>query len=321
VVVSGQDDDELARSVLAVGADDYLVKARAAGQILVRLATAKRIVDLEDQQRHQHVALQEALKELQQANHVMKLDLARAGALQKLQLPDNAGTLPGLRYSAAYKPCETLGGDHYGAFALGRDRSLVFLLDAAGHGVSAALLALQANRQIVSAQGRLRMEGDGPAALLELVTDLNDTFQQRRISSYFTLFCAIIDAQHQHVTAISCGHPAAVRLRGQQAELLASRSPAIGLLPSSGAQWDIQQFDFQDDEHLVLYSDGLIESENETGDFFEHDLLIASLQAGQQAGASDLAHQLMNALEAWRGASPVQDDASVLALNLRAAVA
>ena len=40
-----------------------------------------------------------------------------------------------------------------------------------------------------------------------------------------------------------------------------SCDPAIGLLPSSGAQWDIQQFDFQDDEHLVLYSDGLIESE------------------------------------------------------------
>ena len=62
--------------------------------MLVRLATAKRIVELEDQQLHQHEALQGALKELQQANQVMKLDLARAGSLQKLQLPDNFGELP-----------------------------------------------------------------------------------------------------------------------------------------------------------------------------------------------------------------------------------
>ena len=185
VVVSGQDDDE-ARSVLAVGADDYLVKARAAGQILVRLATAKRIVDLEDQQRHQHVALQEALKELSsQPCH----EIGPSGRVPCRNYNCLIMLAPCRGFVIGFQTMWALGGDHYGAFALGRDRSLVFLLDAAGHKL-VALLALQANRQIVSAQAVCAWR-DGPAAV-ELVTDLNDTFQQRRISSYFALFCAIM---------------------------------------------------------------------------------------------------------------------------------
>ena len=171
-----------------------------------------------------------------------------------------------ISYTASYNPCETLGGDHYGVLALGEHRSLAFL-DAAGHGVSAALLALQANWQIVSAQERLSGEVDSQAVLVSLLNELNDSFQQRRVSSYFTLFCAIVNPRAQRVTAVSCGHPSAVRLRADGIDLVASRSPAIGMLPTEGIHWDINEFTFAAGDELVLYSDGVVESENASGEF------------------------------------------------------
>ena len=97
------------RSQPAAGADDYLLKNSAGGQLLVRLATAQRIVELEDKQIEQQRSLQDALHELRQANQQMRWDLARAAELQREQLPDMHGTVDQTLYAAVYEPCASLG--------------------------------------------------------------------------------------------------------------------------------------------------------------------------------------------------------------------
>ena len=232
VVISGNDDHKMLKSGLAAGADDYLIKAIASGQLLVRLSSAKRIVELEDQQLQQQKALQQALKELRQANQIMQHDLARSGDLQREQLPPASGMINGLNYASVYEPCEVLGGDHFGLVSVDDGKTLIFLLDAAGHGVAAALLALQANRQIQRSVTQLKDHADPSQALAELAEHLNDVFQDEMVTSYFTMFCAILDTKKQRFHAVSCGHPKSYLLADNKVTAIDSDGGAIGLLPS-----------------------------------------------------------------------------------------
>src|SRR5262249_6829477 len=125
-------------------------------------------------------------------------ELAR---LHHTALP-RAGAIPAPFDLACWsRPAQVIGGDLLDAWAVGRDRLMIFLGDVMGHDVTAALIASAVRLDLYRArEAGLR----SPAALLQHL--------DRGVSALFrghfvTAACCLLDAGAQTLTWALAGHP------------------------------------------------------------------------------------------------------------------
>ena len=72
---------------------------------------------------------------------------------------------------------------------------------------------------------------------------------------------------------------------------------------------------------LVLFSDGVTEAQNEAGEEFGDDRLLAVLRAAATAPASDVVTRVFDAIDAFAGHAPQFDDITMFVVRRVAAVA
>src|SRR5215831_11678793 len=83
------------------------------------------------------------LAEIEQAERILKRDLAQAADIQKRILPDKAPQIRGVDLAGFNMACRTVGGDYYGFFPYADGRVSLALGDVSGKGMPAALLVMQ----------------------------------------------------------------------------------------------------------------------------------------------------------------------------------
>jgi serine phosphatase RsbU (regulator of sigma subunit) len=190
-------------------------------------------------------------------------------------------------------PAHELGGDFFNYFAL-PDRgvatgsgaeageasprgrvvapcSIALLVgDVSGKGVPAALL--MANLQ-ATLQARLPLERDLAAFADRLDHEL-ETSTPAEV--YVTLFLSVVDPVRRELRYINAGHesPIVLRRSGLLERLLPTGRP-IGLLPGGG--YVERALPLEPGDRLFLYTDGLTDAENESGESFGVDRLEALL--------------------------------------------
>jgi len=86
--------------------------------------------------------LEEACHLLCAQANVIHEDLHRAELIQRALLPQTLPGLKGFSINSIYRPCENVGGDTYDVTRVNDDHLALCIADAAGHGVSAAMLAV-----------------------------------------------------------------------------------------------------------------------------------------------------------------------------------
>lgn len=84
--------------------------------------------------------------EIQKVNEKMLEDLEYAKRIQQSLLPPKELNIYGVKFVSQYIPCEKLSGDFYHIHAIDEDHIGMFIADVAGHGISAAMMTLFADR-------------------------------------------------------------------------------------------------------------------------------------------------------------------------------
>jgi phosphoserine phosphatase RsbU/P len=267
IVVSAQDTFDAATQALKLGAFDFLCKPML--PIQLRTAVANAI-------RHQHLLgeraslarglaennlrLAESLRELETAYGVLRdqqwmldQDIRRAGRIMRALLPPVLPKLEGMQLSVGYRPSHIIGGDLYGAAMRDDHHLAIYVADAAGHGVSAALLAVLFKQRL-----RLFEAGSGPQTPAALLAELNrGLFDECRASGLFvTVIFALIDTAECTATIASAGHPPALWFRSTLAtEHLEKTGPALGLVHD--ATFKEHRVSLADGDRLFFFTDGL----------------------------------------------------------------
>ena len=96
-------------------------------------------------------------------------------------------------------------------------------------------------------------------------------------AAYATLFFAEYDDQTRQLRYANCGHPPGILLRHNgDVERLDSTSTVLGLFKAWNC--DVGQLHLSPGDTLALYTDGVTESFNSTGEEFGEERLIASLR-------------------------------------------
>lgn len=190
---------------------------------------------------------------LQQERVMREMELAHD--LQLKLLPPVESFAGHADVAARCAPANSVGGDFYHLFQLGRGRIGVMIGDVSGHGFSAALImALTMSAVAIHAS-----EGDPPAEVLRrvhraLIGELEST------GMYMTLFYGVIDAEAGALAYANAGHAHAFRIPPSgEPERLGATNPPFGIVDEDGyaetsVPWQAGQ------DLLFLFTDGLADA-------------------------------------------------------------
>jgi len=177
-------------------------------------------------------------------------ELNLAAMIQRELLPKSVPTLPQVEFGVLFRPAGYVSGDIYDVSMIDEDRVGFFIADAVGHGVPAALLTVLISRG-------LRVTGDPTdSSPSHALARLNDEMIacQREAHRFATAVAGNIDLRTRTVTLASAGHPPAMRVRAGGHEPLSDGGPLLGVFPDQ--DFPCETFRLEDDETLLLYSDG-----------------------------------------------------------------
>ncbi len=198
-----------------------------------------------------------------------ELQLAREiqQALAGCQFPDIHGQGSALRFGARYLPISGLAGDFFEILRISDHAAGLLICDVMGHGVRSALVVAML-RGLLEKQRRSAAD---PAALLRGLNDgLASILDRAGATMFATAFYAVADLEHGTLRYACAGHPGAVAAGSKGIRYLASekneKGPGLGLFPH--AEFPAGMLPLEEAKRLLLFTDGILEAENEEGEPF-----------------------------------------------------
>ncbi len=190
----------------------------------------------------------------------------------KLSYLTSTPDVPGVEFAWRLDPCTELAGDFLNFYRLADNLAGAYVLDVSGHGVAASLLSVTVSRMLsgTSRQSVLFDAAGGPdqrnpASPSRVAEKLNELFPfDPRTAQFFTLLYGLVDTSNRTFRYVSAGHlpPIRVPRQGEPTQLDSDGLP-IGLFPDSA--WMDRTVQLQEGDRVYLYTDGLVEAEEQTG--------------------------------------------------------
>jgi len=250
-------------------------------------------------------AARQAYADHLEAKRRAEQELAIAKEVQFRLFPQHKPNLPTLDYAGACVQAREVGGDYYDFLELSDNCVALVVGDISGKGIAAALLManLQANlrSQHLSAGGSSE----------KLLNSVNQTlFQNSEAASYTTLFFAKFDRDSARLQYANCGHVPAILLRSDgNIERLSPTCTVLGLFEDSNCV--VAETYMDEGDLLALYTDGVTEAVNRTGEDFGESGLIDTLRQNISAPANELAETVVRDVVRFSG-SVQQDDITLI---------
>lgn len=242
-----------------------------------------------------YVAARQALqREEQLAELHRELEVARR--IQQSILPADFPTSGKFRVAARYVPMTSVAGDFYDFVLADDTRAGLLIADVSGHGVPAALIASMVK---LSATAQ-RAQADDPAALL---SGMNAALHGNTQSQFVTAAYVYLDAMKQELRYSAAGHPPMLLLRDGVVSEIAENG--LILAAFSFAEYDTKSQPLRSRDRLFLYTDGIIEASDATGEFFGQERLAKLVRETASATAHQAADGIIQAVRAW---AKTQDD-------------
>jgi sigma-B regulation protein RsbU (phosphoserine phosphatase) len=226
-----------------------------------------------------------------------ELEVARK--LQFSILPTTIPDVRNLRIAVAYRPMTAVAGDFYEFIRVDQKQVGFLVADVTGHGVPAALIASMIK---VATQSVVPFAHD-PREVLRglnriLYTQLHDQFVS---AAYLWL-----DTENGTASYSAAGHPPLLHWREGKLERVESNGLLFGVIPDP--DFPVCDLAIQSGDRFLLYTDGVIEPENASGDSFGHRKLEQVIRNNQSSAPSALLDQLLSEIRLWQPASLAQQD-------------
>ena len=238
----------------------------------------------------------------------MRKELEMCRQIQREMLPRNPLRLPFAEVRGVSIPAREVGGDFFNYFSLADGKVALLIGDVSGKGVAAALL-------MANIQATLRARLTSSEDLVDLVSQLDQEISESTpAATYLTLFIGILDSSGSNLDWVNAGHNTQYVLRKNgEIERMASSGRPVGLLPGSTCVKG--HLSIQNGDAIFLYTDGLVEAENERGAEFGYSRLENILTEAHRPGASEFLSRIEEEVRLHRGNCETQDDATMLILN------
>lgn len=216
--------------------------------------------------------------------------LSQAQSMHRDLCARSAGNAVGLEIHTHYRPAEAIGGDAYDVRRLDDHTIAVVLLDATGHGVSAAILAAYAQQSFRHALRQAT--GRDPIHPADVLASVNRDLLEADLPDCQNVAAvvAVYDEHDRTVRIARAGlpHPVLINADGSRTTPVCG-GPLLGAVLD--AQFDEAAVTLEAGASLLLHSDGLNEVLTDEGDLALMDVSASSwttqLAHGEVAAAFD----------------------------------
>jgi len=318
IMLTGMGREEIAVEAMKRGAKDYLSKDDLDTTSLLRAITSA----LERRRLETDLRLQSAA--LRERNQQFQTDLQLAREVQEAFLPQTYPVFPAgvaadqsvLQFCHRYLPTAVLGGDFFDVFPVVGGQAGLLISDVMGHGVRAAL---------VTAILRALAEEHTPIAaepglfLAQINRRLTTILQQTRMPMFATACYLVVDSQTGQLQFAQAGHPAPLHIHrpAGQVESLASANhkPALGAFED--AAFPVGTATLAAGDTLLLYTDGLVDVADATGQLYGEDRLLAALRQHASLPTAQLFDTILKEIRDFAGAPEFSDDVCLLGMDVK----
>jgi serine phosphatase RsbU (regulator of sigma subunit) len=239
-------------------------------------------------------------------------ELETARVIQTSILPRELPALEGLRIAVHYVPVRSVAGDVYDFLTIDDRRLAVLVADVAGHGVSAALIGSMTTVAFSSQ----KPHGHDPSRVL---TEINRVLYGHFDARYVTAACLFVDLGCHQVRYSLAGHPPPLlwKARTRQVVALSEGGTVLGLFEDIA--YPSTDVPIEPGDRLVLYTDGVSEVSNRSGEWFGDRALAAFVGANAQLPAASFVEALLAALARWsgrEGPGAFDDDVTLVVIDV-----
>lgn len=248
----------------------------------------------------------ECLTEAERA--ALEQDLRMAAQIQLSLLPKPSLQIGRWDIGHVYEPLGLVSGDYCDIlFTDQQDASIFFLVgDVSGKGVAASMTMAQ-----LHATFRSLVPFELP--LSKLVERVNRLFSDSTLAATFaTLVVGRLDHSGE-VELCNAGHNPPLVVRPDRVSPVHATGTPIGLF--ANGQFDTTRFHLGEDDLLLLYTDGVTESQNSAGLEFGLEQIVGSLPGMRGKPAEFVARTSSRLASDFRGAFPRNDDSTIMAIR------
>jgi phosphoserine phosphatase RsbU/P len=243
-------------------------------------------------------------------------EVAIARRVKESLLPEQICCNADCQLAVSSESADDVGGDYYDAYRLDENRVALVIADVSGHGTTAAFTMSQLKGVFHS----LVPQG---LSCKEFALQANSALSRGLgRATFVTLVYGILDSRARTFTFVRAGHCPVVHYSAAQKKVstLEGKGMGLGLLRNNSYQEHVleQTVTYQPGDSLLLYTDGIVECRNETGEEYGQKRLHQLFEELSESSGTTAAHicqELLQAVKKHTRQQEIQDDHTTLVLK------
>jgi hypothetical protein len=253
--------------------------------------------------------LNQATRALQTVS-LRRQELALAGRVQASLVPEVPTQIPGWQIAATWRPARETSGDFYDFVPLPNGRVGIVMADVVDKGMGAALLMALSRTLIRTYAAEFP---NHPEHLLKVTNQR--ILADIEAGLFVTLFYGVLEPSTGDFIYSNAGHPPPYLLTPTKSESTPLPGSGMPLGVSEEADWTSASIQIPPGGTLLLYTDGVLDAQNQQGQFFGESSMLAVLQAQAGQPAQLVQEALMDAVYGFSGSEPQVDDISIMIIK------
>jgi serine phosphatase RsbU (regulator of sigma subunit) len=221
-----------------------------------------------------------------------------------------------LLFGSRYIPISGLAGDFFEVVQISGHEAGILICDVMGHGVRSALIVamlrgLLEKQRAQSADPGMFLRGlnDGLAAILE----------RAETTMFATAFYAAIDLRAGTLKYACAGHPGPVICGAEGVRQIGAdrceKGPGLGLI--RGAAYPVAERSLAGIDRLILFTDGVVEAENHSGEPFFENRLMEIVDDAREAPLDAMLDRILQRVLNFSDAKHFDDDVCLLGVEIQ----
>ncbi|MFH1754933.1 MAG: GAF domain-containing SpoIIE family protein phosphatase, partial [Candidatus Latescibacterota bacterium] len=238
---------------------------------------------------------------------LLEEELKIARRVQVQLQPGEAPCISGYDLYGIAVPSRQMAGDYYDYIFTGNGELALTIADVSGKGIPASILT-------ASLHAAIRSNEDAQKNPVAMLTRVN-TFLYNSTSpeEFATLYYGVIDLESGRLRYANAGHEFPFLLNNGQVASLSESGIILGCMEDYPYVESICQI--PKGASLVLYTDGVTDSESSTGENFGDDRLRWVLEANADKSAKDLCAKVLEEIAVFSKEGESLDDMSLIVLK------